>query len=232
MYWNNPLIETTWPSASDPIADSLHKGKHCLFYDSSFDQSQIFYQQKLQDLCNWANGLIKMQGITQFLAAKQNHYDIANLVKLNMWIDDIKKQGVIKPMLVCYTNNQYTAATGESRLRALECVPEVVTVTAFIQTDAVHRHQFGHLESVKTFDQFAKLCGAVDGQQFLFRSTDEHAPYGLDWYEYNSQQTAPVTPSEEHCVAAVSAYLDQHPNTQFTIQWFGQLVDWNSYKNF
>ena len=232
MYWNNPLIETTWPSTLDPIADSLHNGKHCLFYDSSFNQGQIFYQQKLQDLCNWANDLIKTQGITQFLVAKQNHYDIANLVKLNMWIDDIKKQGIIKPMLVCYTNSRYTAATGESRLRALECVPEIATVTAFIQTDVDYHNQFCHLESVKTFDQFAKLCKAVEGQQFLFRLTDNHAPYGLDWYEYNSQQTALITPNEEYCVAAVAAYLDQHPKTQFTIKWFGQLVNWNSYKNF
>jgi hypothetical protein len=55
MYWNNPIINLTYPSSQDPIKDSLHNGVHCLFYDSAFDQKQIQYQQKLQDLCDWTN---------------------------------------------------------------------------------------------------------------------------------------------------------------------------------
>jgi hypothetical protein len=203
-----------------------------LFYDPAFDQRQIHYQQKLQDLCDWANQSITTQGTTEFLQRLQNHYDIANLVKLNMWIADIRSQGIVKPMLVSYDSNQYTAANGESRLRALECVPEVQSVKAFISTGVKYQDQFDHLELVTTFDQFAQLCGAVNGQNFLFRLTDEHAPCGLDWYEYDSHQTASVTPGEEYCVGAVTAYLEQHPDTVFTVDWFAQLVEWNKYKNF
>lgn len=232
MYWNNPLIEINWPSTLDPIVDSCHNGSHCLFYDPAFDQRQIHYQQKLQDLCDWANKSIMAQGTTCFLQNPQNHYDIANIVKLNMWIDHIRSQGIVKPMLVSYDNNQYMAANGESRLRALECVPEVRSVTAFINTGVKYQDQFRHLEPVTTFDQFAKLCKAVDRQNFLFRLTDAHAPYGLDWYEYDSRQTASVTPGEEYCIGAVTAYLEQHPGTVFTVDWFAQLVDWNHYKNF
>ena len=232
MYWNNPLIEIKWPSELDPIADSLHGGNHCLFYDPKFNQQQIYYQQRLQDLCDWANRLINTRGIGQFLQNPQNHYDIANLVKLNMWIADIRTQGIIKPMLISYTDNQYTAANGESRLRALECVPNITSVTAFINTGFKNRDRFDHLEPVTTFDQFAQLCGAIVGQNFLFRLTDDQAPYGLDWYEYDSQRAAPVTPGEEYCVSAVVAYLEQHPDTVFTMDWFDQLVDWNQYKNF
>jgi len=232
MYWNNPTINFTYPSSQDPIKDSLHNGVHCLFYDPAFDQKQIQYQQKLQDLCDWANQSITTQGTTEFLQRLQNHYDIANLVKLNLWIADIRSQGIIKPMLVSYDNNQYTAANGESRLRALECVTEVCSVRAFINTSVKYQDQFDHLESVTTFDQFAQLCGADYGQNFLFRLTDAQAPYGLDWYEYDSQRTAPVTPGEEYCVGAVTAYLEQHPDTVFTVDWFARLVEWNQYKNF
>jgi len=232
MYWNNPTINFTYPSSQDPIVDSCHNGNHCLFYDPAFDQRQIHYQQKLQDLCDWANQSITTQGTTEFLQRLQNHYDIANIVKLNMWIDHIRSQGIVKPMLVSYDNNQYIAANGESRLRALECVPEVRSVTAFINTGVKYQDQFRHLESVTTFDQFAKLCKAIAGQNFLFRLTDAQAPYGLDWYEYDSRQTASVTPGEEYCVGAVTAYLEQHPGTVFTVDWFAQLVDWNQYKNF
>jgi hypothetical protein len=232
MYWNNPIVEYSWPSKIDPIVTASHNGRHCLFYDPTFDQTQIPYQQQLQDLSAWANQLIAEQGIAQFLQDPQNHYDIANLVKLNMWIDSIRKQGIVKPMLISYTNGKYTSSTGESRLRALECIPEIASVTAFIDTSIENQHQFQHLESVTTFDRFAELCGAVVGQNFLFRFTDDQAPWGLDWYEYNSRNTASVTPGQDYCVEVVRLYLEQYPDTVFTKEWFATLVNWFDYKNF
>ena len=47
---DNPIQTFRWPSDQDPIAQSLHSGKHCLFYDEAFDHSKITYEQKLQDL--------------------------------------------------------------------------------------------------------------------------------------------------------------------------------------
>jgi hypothetical protein len=230
---NASLQMFTWPNDHDPVAESLHNGKHCLFYNPEFLHSKITYKQKLHDLGNWANSIINNHGIDNFLTNKDNHYDIANLVKLNMWIHNIQTNGIVKPMLIWYLGDEkYIATNGESRLRALECIPEITTVTAFISTTNKYAEKFKHLTPVTTFDQFAKLCKAVDGQKFLFRLADDHAPYGLDWYEYDSRQTTSVTPGEEYCVGAVTAYLNQHPGTVFTVDWFAQLVDWNQYKNF
>jgi hypothetical protein len=67
---DNPIQTFRWPSDQDPIAQSLHSGKHCLFYDGAFDHSKITYIQKLQDLCNWANVGIKNYGCTNFLKEK------------------------------------------------------------------------------------------------------------------------------------------------------------------
>lgn len=232
MYWNNPIIEYRWPSDLDPIVQSLHNGRHCLFFDPAFDHRQIQYQQQLTDLGNWANHVITQQGIEEFLHNFANHYDIANLVKLNLWINDIRQQGIIKPMLIHYDHNVYTAATGESRLRALECVPSVSSVTAFINTRIENQAQFNHLESVTTFEQFARLCRADAGQKFLFRFTDALAAYGIDWYEYDSKKTVLVTPGNDQCVAIMQEYLQQWPDTRFDTQWFSTLVDWNQYKNY
>ena len=232
VYWNNPIIEYRWPSDLDPIVQSLHNGRHCLFFDPAFDHRQIQYQQQLTDLGNWANHVITQQGIEEFLHNFANHYDIANLVKLNLWINDIRQQGIIKPMLIHYDHNVYTAATGESRLRALECVPSVSSVTAFINTRIENQAQFNHLESVTTFEQFARLCRADAGQKFLFRFTDALAAYGIDWYEYDSKKTVLVTPGNDQCVAIMQEYLQQWPDTRFDTQWFSTLVDWNQYKNY
>jgi hypothetical protein len=186
-------------------------------------------------MCNWVNTNLKEIGIDKFVADQENRYDIANLVKLNMWVDHIKQHGIVKPMLVTYTGNEkyntdlHGSGTGASRLRVLERIPKIQTVGVFITTNITFKDQFAELTQVTTFEQFAKLCGAVDGQTFLFRLTDSQSLYGLDWYEYNSQQTSMVTPNEEYCVNAVSAYLKQWPDTVFTVDWFSQLVDWKQY---
>ena len=121
------------------------------------------------------------------------------------------------------------SGTGESRLRTLECIPEVAHVTAFITTHQQHAHKFSHLEPVTRFARFAEICKATLGQQFMFRFTDANAPWGLDWYEYDSELTRVVTPSQDYCVSAVRKYLEQYPDTVFNKDWFVKLVDWSDY---
>jgi len=226
------MIELTWPTDQDPIQDSLHSGRHCLFYNPEFNKNLIRYQQHLDTLSDWANNLIDQHGPAGFLNNPKNYYDIANLVKLNMWVQNIKQQGIVKPMLLWYFGSgNYSSATGESRLRALERIPSITTVSAFISTEQAHQAEFSNLESITTLTRFAKICQAVAGQKFLFRLGDPDGPYGIDWFEYDSNRTAKVTPGESWCVSTISNYLDQHPATVFTPSWFDQPINWDLYKS-
>ena len=231
MYWNNPVVKLTWPAIIDPIADSLHNGYHCIFYNPAVDKNQIRVNQSLVDLCNWANHSIGKFGIEQFLSDSRNHDQIANLVKLNMWVDDLPRRGNVKPLLLQYTGRPlYESGTGESRLKALERIDSITTVSAFVCTHRQYRNQFDYLENITNLDRFAEVCGATVGQTFLFRLTDEQALYGLDWYEYDSQATSTITPSEGDCINAITKYFQQNPNTIFTPEWFDKLIDWDLYQ--
>lgn len=209
----------------------MHDGAHCLFYDPAVPIKQIRYQQTLVDLCAWINQGLANHGIDDFVQDQNSHYDMANMVKLNMWINDIKKQGIVKPMMLFYDGQeQYGINNGESRLRALERIPSIQTARAFVSTSQQHSARFENLVPVTSFDQFADLCKAEPGQEFLFTLTNPAAPYGIFWYEYNSARTAPVTPQESWCVEVFSNYLRQH-NMQFSPEWFDILVPWASYKS-
>ena len=230
MYWNNPTIELTFPSEKDPIQESFHNGRHCLFYNPTIDKNQIRYKQSLLDICTWANKCIARDGISGFIQKEKNWYDIANIVKLNMWIDDIQKQGIVKPMMLYYDGQEkYGVNNGESRLRALERIPTITTMRGFISTTVNYAYKFSDMMPVTSFTQFANICQAVAGQKFLFTLTDSTAPYGIYWYEYNSSRTAPVTPGEAYCVNALTVYLNRYPNTEFTLEWFDKLITWSDY---
>ena len=231
MYWNNPLIEAQWPGTQDPVHDSMHAGNHCLFWNPRAEFQNLPTNQRLNELCRWAMEWLDHDGIDGFAADARNHYDIANLVKLNLWIHDIRAQGIVKPWLLLDQDGTLVPGTGDSRLRCLERIPEIQTVPAFISTHVSRVDQYQHLEPVTTLDQFARLCGARPGQLFTFRFTDPAAPFGMYWYEYNSDQTRWVTPSESDCVAAFVVYAHAHPEIVITPEWFDCLVDWNQYHN-
>lgn len=232
MYWNNPIQTVTYPDNSDIIFKSLHNGAHCLFYDPAILREKIRYQQSLQDICTWANSEIFHNGIDKFVNDSRNRYDVANIVKLNMWVHDIQQQGIVKPMMLFYDGqDQYGINNGESRLRACERLPAIQTLRAFISTSAEYQNHFAHLEKVNTFERFAELCNAVLGQQFLFTLTDPKASYGIFWYEYNSARTAAVTPEEDWCVEVFHNYVQTNPEVYFTPQWFDILVPWANYKS-
>jgi hypothetical protein len=229
MYWNNPLIEVTWPNARDPVVESFHNGSHCLFYNPNMTFDTVQTNQRLQDLCDWANTGLRA-GINEFVANHANHYDIANLIKINMWIADIKVQGIVKPwMMLDQGDGTYLAGTGDSRMRCLECIPEITHVPAFVSTRQDRAQWYANLEQITSFDRFAALCGAEPGQQFLFRLTDAMAPYGIYWYEYNTERTRSVTPGESWCVNTFANYAQHHPDLKINKLWFDTLIAWADY---
>lgn len=232
MYWNNPLIECQWPGDVDPVNASLHQGNHCLFWNPHCKFDHIQTNQRLEDLCRWAQQWLVHDGLDKFVADPQNHYDIANLVKLNMWVSDIKLQGIVKPWLILdHGNDRYEAGTGDSRLRCLERIPAIQTVPAFVSTHQRRAHLYQNLEPVTNFDQFASICGAVAGQLFLFRLTAPQAPFGLYWYEYNSNRTRSVTPGQSQAVEMFYAYMRSHSDVIINELWFDHKVNWDDYRS-
>lgn len=195
-------------------------------------KQQLRQPRKLQDICDYINERIQYNGIDGLVADAKVHYEIANVVKINIWINDIKKQGVVKPMLLFYDGgDEYGVNTGDTRMRAIERIPSIPSFRSFISTSAQYRSKFQHLVEVTSFNQFAELCEAVTGQQFLFTLTDAQAPYGLFWFEYNSQRTTAITPGQDWCVDVFYNFYQQHNTTIFTPEWFDILVPWADYKS-
>lgn len=225
-YWSNPLIECRWTWQPDPLPDIL-KDQFKLFWNPRFDFSHLHTNQRLADLCAWANtGLA--QGLEQFVNDSGNHYDIANLVKLNMWAEDIHRQGIVKPWLILDWGDHQEAGTGDSRMRLCEIMPDIRTVPAFISTHRSRANLYQGLDAITDFDQFARFCGAEVGQKFLFRPTDDQAPFGIYWYEYDSGRTRSVTPGEAWCVAVFARYYEAEASS-ITPDWFLAPIDWHSY---
>jgi hypothetical protein len=231
MYWNNPIETIDYPSDSDIIFKATHNGQHVLYYDPEVSINHVAKQTHLQELCDWANNVIQQNGRQNFTKDESNHYDCANLVKINQMVDSLACHGSVKPMLLFFTGNYpYTTGTGDTRLRAFERLPYISTVSGIISTHTNYREKFSHLKEIKTLDDFAQCFKATPGSQFLIRLTDSQAPYGIDWYEYALHDSAVSVPSWDFCLSAIQNYINQQPvDFEFTVEWFDQLVNWSAY---
>ena len=223
------ILHVNWPATVDPIRDSLHQGQHCLFFNPSAQYNHIKIWQTLQDLCDKANCWIQSNGIDGFLADTRNHFDIANLVKINLWSSNIRQQGVKKPILILHHGNgQFDTGVGESRVKIAQRISGMDRLPAFLATRLEHAHLFTDWMKITTFDQFATCCGAEPGDQFLFRLASPDADYGISWYEYNSPFTRAVGPSDDTCVTVFETWYKSN-NVFFTPEWFDQSINWESY---
>ena len=224
-YWQYPKIQcthTVLPHGieTDPIVAGEHNGEHVLFYDPAVHKARIHYNRTIQEQCDWLN-------------TKNGMYDafrIASIVKLNIYIDDIKRQGVVKPMLLYYDGNEkFGLHTGENRMRSAELLPDLDQFESFITTHIRHADKFSHLPYIENFEQFTEICRTQIGCQYQFTLTDKDAPYGMYWFEYDSEKTRAVTPGYEWCETVMRNYLQANDIT-FTPEWFNTLVNWKDYE--
>jgi len=224
-YYTNPketYSQTVlpYPKDTDPIVKSLHQGEHVLFWDPGIHKNRIKYNRTVQEQCDWLNSA----------DIWQDPFRVATIVKLNIYIDDIKRQGVVKPMLLYYDGNEkFGVHTGENRMRATELIPDLVMLESFITTHKQFANLFSHLPQIENFEQFQEICRTPIGCKYTFTFTDQDAPYGIFWFEYDSDQTRAVTPGYDWCERVMRNYLKKN-KINFTPAWFDSLVDWKSYE--
>ena len=230
MYWNYPTTQHRWPCEDDPVSQSLHDGVHCLLYDPVVAVKNIQPQQTLGELCTLANFRLQAVGAAKFFNEPGYHDWIANLVKIQLMIPSLAQLGSVKPFLLSYLGHlPLVPQNGDSRLKALERLPVIESVSAIITTKSEYKTHFPDLVLIETFDQLAEVCAVSAGTDFIFRPTDDMAPYGLDWFEYADKKVC--VPTIGWCVAVLERYMAKAgPDFLFSPDWFDQFIDWNLYQ--
>ena len=228
MYWNNPIVKARINAGEDPIVTSQHQGQHCLFYNPAESLDNMVKFVSLQETCDLAN-----QYLRRFdTVLESGDVDkIANIVRINQFVHSLSQHGNIKPVLLHYTGTlPMSGGTGGSRIMAAERLPLVKNLSAFISTHSRYKDQFRHLEPITTLAQFAQYCSADESTEFYFRLTDNHALYGIDWYE--AALDIVTVPNNHQCLQWLDAYVDQQPRDfKFTPDWFDQAINWTAFGN-
>lgn len=215
----------------DPIAKILENSKNVLLFSKSVPLANIRPMFTLQELCDKANDQICWNGIESFI--RQDHtkpnFDTSQFVKINCLYQDFLLEGNKKPFLLTF-DNDLTTVTGDTRMRALELVSSITSVSAFISINKDSRSLINNAQPITTFKKFADCCDVPFGTPFFFTESNGY----LEWYEVHAETKIPCAGQtfREFCQQAIYHYLLKQPsNFKFTVDWFKQSINWQDYTN-
>lgn len=208
----------------DPIILGTHNGRYKFYYKKHVDVSLIDPLYTLDQLIEKANLEIELYG-TQNGFDHEPPFDVAQIAKINLMYHSIKELGIIKPFWLQQRGARYEAVVGESRIRTIALIPEIVTVPAILCLDAETEVN----DSFKEIAQFTDFCEVVDeipgGTTTWLKVAEPESNYGIDWAEFAIDDVSGTTGEEfrTHCISSINEYLRKQDNSfRFTHQWFTQ----------
>jgi hypothetical protein len=107
---------------------------------------------------------------------------------------------------------------------AIERIPSVDNISAFISAPIDQAYHLKHLQPIMSISDMVKIVGNPALTKFYFKFTYDAQAHGLEWYEVDLL-TARV-PSNEQCLELLQQYINAHPGFRFTDQWFDADYQW------
>jgi len=200
--------------ASDQSFQQLKQLGFYLYYDPAVNIQHIRLLDHLDDIINAAN-----RWLTQSADLDLNAQ--ARLVNINRFADSIRRRGSCKPMILNWPGElPYEAGNGGTRMLAIEVLPEITTVPAFITSLTKQ-----NLEEVSNLEQFKRLCQCPEGDVYIKLSNT----VGIEWFEAPSQDPDLIVYSDADTAQALHNYIKHHSMNQFTRSWFATPIDWSRY---
>lgn len=214
----------------DHLTDHLNQGQHVLFYDPAVPIQNINKWDTLEELINIANQRLDHYGSSMFTNFKEcnefsNEDQIANIIRINLFVHSINAQGNVKPCILHYCGSlPYGAGNGGSRLMALECLPHISTISAFISAPAGLASNFSHLRQIHNTQDLLDILGKPHKTKFYFKFTYDPDAHGIDWYEVDLRFVR--VPNNQQCLELLQEYVNNQPNFRFTKSWFTEHHNW------
>lgn len=201
-------------TATEQTLQQLKQLGFGLYYNPAVSIDHIRLLDRLSDIIEAANRWLA--GTAQLDLNAQ-----ARLLNINRFAQSIARRGSCKPMMLNWSGQlPFEPGNGGTRMLAIEVIPTVVTVPAFITSIATL-----DLQPVQSLAQFKDLCHCVQGDVYVRLS----ASVGIEWYEAHSDDADLIMYSDQITAQALAQFIKHHNVKQFTKEWFATAVDWSHY---
>lgn len=200
----------------------------------------------------WVTPVLTLDNLLEFVnnnvltKPRDQHNDgeinaIARLIRLNWMVQDLRSNPMVKPIVAyCKFSNYrdpeetdiWEVVIGDTRLQALELLPEIKHVAVILQIPVFQRdyYNFKEWRTVNTAADVATALGQP-GRDVVICNQDWHKEQ-LDWLEFDLPNSETHMHDEDARLRMGYNYLDQAgSNFKFTREWLQTPVDWSKFDN-
>jgi len=156
------------------------------------------------------------------LANQRDNNVLANMVRLNWMVQDLKSNIICKPILL---REGFEVVTGDTRMMAISMYPYIKDVPALLTVRSTVSVGNNWIK-VDTKQHLAELVGTNEMNVVCFNDWNKQE---VEWIEFAMPHTEHHMHDEEQRLSMIQNYLKEYPDTLFDQDWLLESIDWNLY---
>ena len=201
---------------------------YCMFYHPAFPVAQLTPVQTLEGSCSVVNQALNLHGTNLSAWPAKLQDEIARLLRVNYFYQNLNKEPIRKPLLIHRQNEQYIVDCGDTRLMTLQFNPEISTVGVVTTCTVANAGQYRDWRQITSDSDLIRLTQFdANNTTILVTTTPPGADYGFEWLEIGDQSTGHHLHNIDLRLTMMQNYLDvQVTNFKFDTEWVRSPVDW------
>tara|TARA_R110000868_G_scaffold408015_1_gene690124 strand:+ start:1042 stop:1695 length:654 start_codon:yes stop_codon:yes gene_type:complete len=202
-----------------------------MFYNPSILVSTLTPVQTLDRACQVINNQLESYStnISTWDAMKQD--EIARLLWVNLFYQNLDTEPIRKPILVHKQNNQLLVDCGDTRLMALQLKLSTAKVSVVITCLAEESEQYSTWQSITCDIDLVKATNFdLNNTKILVTPAPPDSDYAFEWMEIGDQSTSHHLHNTNHRVEMMQKYLNTQPaDFKFSAEWVKTPIDWTTF---
>jgi hypothetical protein len=202
-----------------------------MFYNPAIPASKLTPVQTLDNACHEVNQQIDVSGVNLSTWDAQKQDEIARLVRVNFFYQNLDHEPIRKPILVHKHNDQLLVDCGDTRLMALQLKSFTSTVGVVVTCRDTESDQYSTWQPILcNTDLITATNFDQENAQIFVTVTAPDADYAFEWLEIGDQSTAHHLHNIDHRIQMMQRYLDTQPTDfRFSADWAQEPIDWTAF---
>ena len=167
---------------------------------------------------------------------------LGRVVRLNWMVENLTHEPMRKPIVLHnkfsnwykpFDSDIWEVIVGDTRLQALELLPQINHVAALVQIPVFHRKYYLQRKwrNVSDLEDLLHCCALEKPHHLVCEQDWTKQP--IEWMEFKTHLANNHMHDEDQRLRMAYNYLDkQSTNFQFDRNWFLDPVDWSTYDSF
>ena len=202
--------------------------QYAMFYHDQISSDQLVAYQTLSQYIESVNRALKDRGrnLSTWPDWLQNR--AAKLVRAHVIYQCLPVEPIRKPILIHQENNQFIVDCGDTRLIALNQLPQPIPVSVLLTCRVSAVDQYQHWTRIHNVADLSAATGlALNSDRVKATTTSPDLDYALSWIELGDYSTAHHLHDPQQRLDMMQTYLDQQSeNFQFNDNWLLKEINW------